>query len=299
MEDSALTLKKADESGDQVSIGRAKELLAQSELIKRLLTDPNQRSGTYVAIRGCVWRLMELSEIPYTYTLEKVQEWLNLLVQESFIQEGFSLSGDKDGLLACHNAMVTTILIRMNYPKKEIIDAGVNWILDYQSVERGSECTWSGADLLVKYGGCMRKTPCFYGVVKSMVTLTEYRKRFEVSQRLEEHLNRGLEYILAHKVYQKLSSDEPIAPSMIENFYPYPYKTNLIEVLSLLKANGLLGDERCKEAIQILRQKQRKDGFWQADVSYMKTAWVDFDRLKKPGLWISYVIGNLLQGIQD
>ncbi len=40
--------------------------------------------------------------------------------------------------------------------------------------------------------------------------------------------------------------------------------------------------------------KQRKDGYWQADTSYMKSARIDFDTPKKPGLWISYVINGLL-----
>lgn len=140
----------------------------------------------------------------------------------------------------------------------------------------------------------MKKTPCFYGVVKSMIALTEYKERFGGSKKLDNKLNQGLEYILMHKVFKRLSSGKPIEPSIIENFYPYPYKSNIIEILTLLKANGLLGDERCGEAIDILKQKQRPDGFWQADTSYMKTAWVDFDKPKKPGLWISYIISGLV-----
>ena len=142
----------------------------------------------------------------------------------------------------------------------------------------------------------MKKTPCFYGVVKSMIALTEYKNRFGGNKKLENKLDQGLEYILKHKVFKRLSTGEPIEPSMVKNFYPYPYKTNIIETLSLLKVNGLLGDKRCSEAIGLLKKKQRPDGFWQADTSYMKTAWVDFDKPKKPGLWISYVISGLVQG---
>ena len=42
-----------------------------------------------------------------------------------------------------------------------------------------------------------------------------------------------------------------------------------------------------------LRKKQRSDGYWQADTSYMKNAWIYFDIPKKPGLWISYIISQL------
>ena len=53
-------------------------------------------------------------------------------------------------------------------------------------------------------------------------------------------------------------------------------------------------DERCSDAIQILKKKQRSDGLWQADTSYMKSAWIDFDIPKKPGSWISYIISGLV-----
>lgn len=293
--DPALTLKKEFDQGTEFSIEEAQKILNKSGLVNKLLTKPKQRPGTFVGLRAYEWRLLELSEIPYTYTLDTVKEWLAMLIEKSYIKEGFSLTGDKDGLLSCHNSMITTILMKMNYDDKALIDAGINWIIKYQSTSRGEECAWPGKDLYSKFGGCMKKTPCYYGVVKAMVALTEYKKRFAASQEILDKLAQGLEYILAHKVYKRLSTGEPIEPSMIENFYPYPYKSNVIEILSLLKANGLLGDKRCSDAIDILRQKRRNDGFWQADTSYMKAAWVDFDEPKKPGPWISYVIGSILE----
>jgi hypothetical protein len=294
VQDFALILKKAYGKGENVSVKKAKKMLEQSKLIGRLLTDPKQKPETFVGLRAYEWRLLELSEIPFTYILDKAQKWLELLIDKSYISEGFSLTGDKDGLLACHNAMITTILMKMECDDKDEIDAGISWILNYQSVERGKECKWTGSDLYTRFGGCMKKTPCFYGVVKSMITLTEYKKRFGGSKKLDNKLNQGLKYILNHKVFKRLSIDKPIEPSIIENFYPYTYKSNIIEILSLLKANGLLGDDRCNEAKEILKQKQHPDGFWRADKSYMKTAWIDFDKPKKPSLWISYVINGLV-----
>jgi len=139
----------------------------------------------------------------------------------------------------------------------------------------------------------MKNTPCYYGVIKSMIALTEYKRRFRGSKKLEDTLNQGLEYILKHKLFKKLSSDQPIEDSIILNFYPYTYKSNIIEILSLLKANDLIEDERCIDALAVLMKKQRSDGYWQADTSYMKSAWIDFDIPKKPGLWISYIIKGL------
>jgi len=99
---------------------------------------------------------------------------------------------------------------------------------------------------------------------------------------------------LRHSLYKKLSTNLPIESSIIQNFYPYTYKSNIIEILNLLKDNNLLKDPRCEDAITILRNKRKLDGLWQADTSYMKSTWIDFDIPKKPGLWITYIINNIL-----
>jgi hypothetical protein len=127
-----------------------------------------------------------------------------------------------------------------------------------------------------------------------MIALSEYKNRFGGSHDLDTKLNQGLEYIFQHRIFKKLSSDDPIESAIILNFYPYTYRSNIIEILSLLKANKRLDDERCQEAIQILKNKRRSDGFWQADISYMKSAWIDFDVPKKAGHWISYIIKEIL-----
>jgi hypothetical protein len=293
-EDLALTLKKTYDKGVSLALKEVQTMLEESELVKKLLEPPKMRPETFVGIRTYEWRLLELSEIPFTNTLETVQSWIDLLVNKSYIKEGFALEGNKDNLLACHNSLITTILIKMEYDDKDKIDAGVDWILKYQSVERGKECNWPGSDLYTRFGGCMKKIPCYYGVVKSMIALSEYKNRFGGSHELDTKLNQGLEYILQHRIFKKLSSDDPIENAIILNFYPYTYRSNIIEILSLLKANKRLEDERCRDAIQILKDKQRSDGFWQADISYMKSAWIDFDVPKKAGHWISYIIKEIL-----
>ncbi|MBY9012038.1 MAG: hypothetical protein KGD70_06665 [Candidatus Lokiarchaeota archaeon] len=50
---------------------------------------PERIPNTFAGLRGYMWRLLELTEIPFTNTLKKVQEWIELLVEKSYIKEGF------------------------------------------------------------------------------------------------------------------------------------------------------------------------------------------------------------------
>jgi len=72
IEDSALSLKKTYEKGVNISLEETQKMLEQSELINKLLATPERSPNTFAGLRGYMWRLLELSEIPFTNTLEKV-----------------------------------------------------------------------------------------------------------------------------------------------------------------------------------------------------------------------------------
>lgn len=293
MVDWALEVKKSVERGDKISFSQIEDMLATSELVKKL-TSLVKEPKSFHTLRGLEWRLIELSEIPYTHTIPQVLEWISLLVKKTYTGNAFSVRNGDEGVLACHVAMITTLLMKLEYEDKEKIKTGIDWILKYQSVDRDTVCTWKGKDLYEKFGGCMKKVPCFYGVVKSMIALTEYKNRFDTTKKIDDKLASGLEYILRHEVYKKWSTKNPIEPSIIQNFYPYSYKSNLIEILGLLKENGKINDPRCIDAMELLKSTRRKDGKFQADIVHMKSAWVEFDSLKKPGEWITHEIEKIL-----
>ena len=126
-----------------------------------------------------------------------------------------------------------------------------------------------------------------------MKALAEYRQQYGSLPGLDEKLEKGLEYILRHNCYKRLSDGTPIDPAMTKNFYPWPYKTNILEVLLLMKRNSRLSDPRCAEALSLLKGTCGAGGSWKQGASFMKKGWVDFDPLNKPGEWISYMAGSL------
>lgn len=288
--DTALILKQKLDTGEINDFESAAVYLDQSKLVKVLLTDFN------TDILGLVNRLNEITEIPFAYRIDKVEKWINKLADLSFCEVGFSLTGKRDDILSCYNSMITTILIRSHYSNRERISKGLDWILKYQNVERNSENLWTGRRIL-KYGGCMKATPCYVGVVKAMIALSDYKKYHcdKSNEMLEDKLCKGLNYILAHQVYKRQSNGKPITPEIDKLSYPFSYKTNIIEILRLLSDNHLDSDARCKSAKDYLKEKKQKRGFWYVNRSYHHKSWVEFDKPKEPGLWISYEIENVIR----
>jgi len=103
-----------------------------------------------------------------------------------------------------------------------------------------------------------------------------------------------LDYILDHKIYLRQSNGQPITKDITKLTYPFSYKTNVIEILRLLKDNYLDSDSRSKIAKDYLRTKKQKDGYWKVNSSYLPKCWIQFDKPNESGLWISYEINKLM-----
>jgi hypothetical protein len=289
--DKALELKIKFENNEIKSFREAEPYLNDSDLYKQLLTDFDN------SVLNLLWRLTQLSEIPFSGNNPIVMKWTKKLVDNTYTGDGFSLNGKNDYLLSCYNGMIISILIKLNYPDNENIKTGINWIIKYQNVKRGEKCDWEGAGLK-KYGGCMKSTPCYIGLVKSMIALSDYKHsaNYQTDKNLEIKLNEGLNYILNQKIFLTLSDNKPITKEITKLTYPFTWKTNIIEILRLIKDNQMLNDNRCSIAQEYLKRKRKNDGFWWCQTSnIMKNkAWIGFDKSREKGLWISNEIEKLV-----
>lgn len=289
--DSALHLKKLVRENHCPESSEIMDYLKHSEIITRILSE-SIRTDTFTGLRKLEFLLAELSEIPFFERLDGSQAMFETLYNHTNVDEGFSLTGKQNGVLACHNALCTSIYIRAG--KKEWAAQGIQWIISYFPFEKDEPSTWHGKDLFHRFGGCVGKSPCYDGVVKSVKVLSEYRKKYGELPGLSAKLQQGLDYILKHRVIFHQNNDEFLYDDLITLFYPYPYRTNIIEALSVLKSEKLLDRPECQAALDYLKTKQRSDDYWQAEKLFMKSSWVPFDDLKKPGMWITDEINWIL-----
>lgn len=263
----------------------------KSQLFNELLTEFEESSI------NLLHRLIQLSEIPFSQENVKAKKWRDKLADLTFCEVGFSLSGKPEDILACYNAMITNVLVKLDYPSYSRLVKGIEWIVKYQNVKRNQATEWKGRGIQ-KYGGCMKSTPCFIGVVKSMVALSDYEHKVQSKNKsIHEKLNNGLDYILDHKVFKRKSTNEPITKDITKLSFPFTYKTNIIEILRLLKNNDLLDDPRANEAKELL-SKKKKGGSWKADLVYKPKFWIEFDKSKQKSEWLDLEIKNTIHNIK-
>lgn len=287
--DTAFQLKLKYDSGELTTFKEAKSFLENSLLITELKSDFEKN------VLNILNRMVQIVEIPFAHELSFAQQLRNLLADKSFCNEGFSLLGKADDILSCYNSMIVSVLLKSEYEDVEKIKKGINWILEYQHVERTIGKTWYGKRAK-KYGGCLKEIPCYIGVVKATIALSDYKlsNLYRSDEKLETKLKNGLEYILSHELFKRKSNGEPITKDILKVTYPFTYKTNVIEILRLMKDNQLLDDPGCEAAKQFLKNKRRKDNSWRINSSYLPKNWIKFDKPNEPGYWISHEIETLI-----
>ncbi len=301
--DSALQLKKYVRDIGCPESADIQHCLENSAVIAKILAE-KIRTDTFTGLRKLEFLLAELSEIPFFERLETVQVMLNTLYKQINVDEGFSLTGKQNGVLACHNALCTSIFIRAGkkewaeqgvrwiisyFPfdegfsltgkqngvlachnalctsifiragKKEWAEQGVRWIISYFPFDRNEPSNWQGKDLFHRFGGCVGNSPCYDGVVKSVKALSEYAEKYGELPGLRAKLQQGLDYILKHRVIFHQNNDEYLYDDLITLFYPYPYRTNIIEALSVLKTEKLLDRPECQAALDYLKDEYLYD----------------------------------------
>jgi hypothetical protein len=81
---------------------------------------------------------------------------------------------------------------------------------------------------------------------------------------------RAAELFLEHRLFRTLGTGQPIHPAMIELHYPPYWHYDVLQALLVMTRLGLVRDERCRDALDLLEEKRLPDGRWQADGSWWR-----------------------------
>jgi hypothetical protein len=251
--DNALVLRSLVDSGEKLSNIEIQSLLNRSTIVKSIISDVSSKPLTNV------WKLIALSEIPYSNTLDYTKILISYFQEKLFTGNVYSFDRNNDSLLTCYNAMITRSLIKLGYFDRNI-EKSIEWILEYQPINKNYSKRWEGS-ASKKYGGCFNNTPCYIGVVKNIKTLVEYNRLIQDSI-VEKRINDGIQYILEHEVLFRLSNGEPITKHILDISFPESYNLNCIELMILLNEVGKLNDKKAEKLIQYIKSKKINNDYW-------------------------------------
>lgn len=289
--DSALILKVEFDNGIVHTDDTINSFLSSSELI-RSLTGDFSKNSLYP-----IWRLIALSEIPYAGRLKYTQDLLEYIETTFATTEGFSITGKSEDILPCYNAMLVEAFSKLGWGGRLSVRQATEWVKQYQVFERKEKSVWSGSGIM-KYGGCMKSTPCYIGIAKSVKALIYYSYYSVVQDDLViEKIKKGTDYLLQHNMYKRLSNNEPITKHILDVAYPQSYQLNIIELLDIAFMTNNLNNPGVKYAIDYIISKKTKDNDWKINYIYKADGYISFDKRGIKGEWVSYLLKKYLSQV--
>lgn len=283
--DTALELKIGFDNGQIFSDRQIIDKLQKSELVVELTSDLPEKP------LALVWRLICISEIPYSNKLDYTQKLIDKIYEKLATPFGFSLSGDEKTFLPCYNAMIVSALCRLGRATDQQVRNAVEWINTNQPMQKGKKVAIPNFNF-EKYGGCFEKTPCYIGLAKSVFALRDFKEQ-TTETKYDKQLMKGTTYILEHKFLKRISKDEPITKHITDISFPETYHLNAVDLLRFANKANLMQNENTKDLIKLINERKTKGGKWKNNFKYKADGYVIFDK-DKESEWTTNIIKQAL-----
>lgn len=132
--------------------------------------------------------------------------------------------------------------------------------------------------------------PCAWGAVKVMLALGRLPKKRRTPA-IRRAIRHGLDFLLAidpaSAAYPTRKGDKP-SRNWWKFGFPVFYVTDLLQLAEALTALGHSRSPRLKRVLQIIRDKQDRQGRWPLEFDYLNgKMWLDFGRKGRPNKWVT------------
>ena len=175
----------------------------------------------------------------------------------------------------CVTGMILSILSYFEYEDSRV-DTLVSHLLEQQMPDGG----WN----------CRRSHGATHASVHTTISVLEGLRLYELHcgrevQEVRAAQRRGREFLLVHRLFRSHRTGEVIKPLFTRFSFPPRWHYDILRALDYFQAVEAPCDPRLAEAIDIVRNSQRKDGRWLLQHSYKGKTYFELERRGAPSRW--------------
>jgi hypothetical protein len=260
-----------------------------------------------------VWQLMLLGEmgVPRTSWVERATE--RFLSQHQMDNGAFCCptlgidKGDIDEEPCLTGNMIRTLLV-FGYGDDTRVRRALDWLPESQFKDGGWNC--DHPDVKFENGRLnwsrARDDPTHSSFMSTVEPLWAYSEvpRARWTKKMKGSIERGAEFLLAHRVYKSHRDGSPVKLRDLEKFYagdlvtmfhfPEYYYYDALHGLRVLAKLGYGDDERVRDAVDLVLSKKGPDGKWLLEGDWVRErkdksrkTRVTLERIDRPSKWIT------------
>lgn len=116
---------------------------------------------------------------------------------------------------------------------------------------------------------------------------------------LKEIEQQSREFILEHKLFKSDKTGEIIDKRMLMLSYPSRWKYDILRALDYFRSAGVCYDPRMKDALDVIKNKRRKDGTWPLQAKHPGKVHFDMEQAGKSSRWNTLRALRVLKAFGD
>ncbi len=276
-----------------LGMGRADE--SHPELVEGLHPEPAegrvQRAVEYIFRfqqpgGGFVAGGEEEARREYLRKVQKAQERGKKPPEES----AFVADHLHQGTFSCLTGNVVAALWRLGYGDDSRLWKALDWLLEIQNADGGWLCPYWKAHIKDTHS-------CFHGSICALEAFAEMPET-KRPPAVREAAARAAEFLLMHRLYKADHHDfRIIDPRWLKLAFPWFYSYNILRGLWVLSRLGYR-DERMKDALEVLREKQTSEGKWVLESTPYGRMQANLGKKGEPSKWVTLIALWALRGVQ-
>ncbi len=232
--------------------------------------------------KSTLWTLILLADLKCrTYNHEKP---FNLIARSFYDNEnGIYTIGRSHFPIPCLNGNMLYLHSYFGFEDDISVNGIVSFFNEYQRFDDGDYKTPADPPYFGNRS-CYGPHTCYWGVIKILKGLSflSAESRTANAKRL---LSKCIDYVLLHEVcFSSHDKSKFLHPSICKLGFPHMYNSDFLEILWLLKREGVR-DKRLNKAVKLLKNKQVEGG-WRMERSMGRLA-VPFGNRKYGDLFIT------------
>jgi hypothetical protein len=301
----------------------AKKLIPKSRIVRKILQKQNPEgfweeptNPYHPKYKSSYWQMMVLGQLGMDKTDERVRKACEYIFRFQLDEGGFSsctpeLALNEYKLLrkkkrklpsldewvprvifehqySCLTGNMVAALIRIGYAKYSRVVKALNWLVKIQNIDGGWLCPYWRAHIRDKHG-------CFYGTICALEAFSEMEKK-NMTRKIKETVERGAEFLLMHRLFKADHHDyKVINKSWLKLGFPWFYGYNILRALDVLTKLDYVKDNRLNDAVEIVLQKQQRDGTWVLESMPTGRMQANIEAKGKPSKWITLIALRVLK----
>jgi hypothetical protein len=154
------------------------------------------------------------------------------------------------------------------------------WLVRYQRDDGGWNCETAGRD------GEEVHHSSFMSTIEPLWAFSSLDSQ-KWPRGGREAVDRGVEFLLMHRLFKSDNSGKVIRQEWTQLHFPLFYFYDILHGLRVVTALGFGGDDRTKDARDLLLSKRLPDGTWPMEATYLRSLQRNFVKDANTGQWHS------------